>query len=80
MLAAEGLALHLQRLAAEVVDRGERAGMPTPKRHASQLQRLTIQRLSLVELALGVQLPREPIRGEACVFAVRALSLEPCTE
>eukprot|EP00964_Phaeocystis_antarctica_P031263 scaffold17691_cov72-Phaeocystis_antarctica.AAC.2 len=96
MPTAEGLALHLQRLAAqrfssgvvtlagqhhgEVVHPFERARMPTAVRLSLFLQRLAAQRLSLVELALGLQLRGERTQGEGCVLPICALGLEPCSQ
>eukprot|EP00964_Phaeocystis_antarctica_P119976 scaffold83733_cov59-Phaeocystis_antarctica.AAC.5 len=54
--------------------------MTIAKRLAPHLQRLAEQRLSLVELALGLQLHSERVHGEACVLAIRALGLEPGTQ
>eukprot|EP00964_Phaeocystis_antarctica_P150082 scaffold117422_cov70-Phaeocystis_antarctica.AAC.3 len=54
--------------------------MTSAVRLTRHLQPLAVQRLSLVELALGIQLRGERIQGEACVLAIRALGLEPCTQ
>eukprot|EP00964_Phaeocystis_antarctica_P036703 scaffold20953_cov55-Phaeocystis_antarctica.AAC.4 len=70
----------VSRVRAEVVDGAERFLVPIAERRAPHLQHLAIQRLSLVELALVLQLLREPIQGEACVLTTRALRLEPCTK
>ena len=66
---------------AEVVNGGESIQVPIADRHALHRQRLAIQRLRLVVLALILELLREPIQGEGKVLAPRiALGLEPCTE
>eukprot|EP00964_Phaeocystis_antarctica_P088239 scaffold56154_cov66-Phaeocystis_antarctica.AAC.1 len=54
--------------------------MPIAQRRAPRLQRLTEQRLGLVVLALGIQLHAERTHGGACVLAIRALGLHPCTQ
>eukprot|EP00964_Phaeocystis_antarctica_P027947 scaffold15753_cov58-Phaeocystis_antarctica.AAC.4 len=58
----------------------ERFLVPIAERRAPHLQHLAIQRLSLVELALVLQLLREPIQGESRAPAIRALDLEPRTQ
>ena len=58
----------------------ERVRVPTAEGLAIHLQHLAAQRLSLVLLALGLQLCGERRQGAACVIAIRALGLEPCTQ
>ena len=47
---------------------------------ARHLQHLAEQRLSLVVLALVLQLISECVQGEGNALAIRAHGLEPCTE
>eukprot|EP00964_Phaeocystis_antarctica_P139407 scaffold104192_cov63-Phaeocystis_antarctica.AAC.8 len=54
--------------------------MPTTEGFACQLQHLAEQRLSLVVLALGLQLRSELFQGVTCALAIRSLCLEPCTQ
>eukprot|EP00964_Phaeocystis_antarctica_P100280 scaffold65950_cov62-Phaeocystis_antarctica.AAC.5 len=77
---AERVRMPISEQLAEVVDGGKRVRVSTAERPAVRLQRLAVQWLGLVEHALGLQLLREGVQGEAYVLPVRSLGLESCTQ
>eukprot|EP00964_Phaeocystis_antarctica_P029867 scaffold16835_cov60-Phaeocystis_antarctica.AAC.2 len=65
---------------AEAIDGEERAPMPITEGLAPHHQRLAEQRLSLLELALGLQLRGKRIQGGKYAPTICALGLEPCAQ
>eukprot|EP00964_Phaeocystis_antarctica_P139773 scaffold104590_cov63-Phaeocystis_antarctica.AAC.2 len=76
---AEGLACRLQRLASQWLSGSEIVlGLQQPAAVVAGAPRG--QRLSLVVLALGLQLQGERVQGGDCALTSRALDQEPCTQ